>query len=252
MLIYGIKLSILAAMSICVASMLGKNLFFSDVVKKILAVWVLVLPFIFIIMNEPLSLWASLIILFLINRPNKPIFALVFFIVVLGAVPDWLEQYMSMPGIQYLLRLSYDKVATIAILLPIFFSLKYINRLKWNITDTLVVVFVIFMTLLTFRDGKLTTVLRFSVDTFLIYVVPNVVFSRVIKNVKDLHYCSLAFLMLAILLSVIFFTSQVIQIDIYETLNPRSHSMVAEFRGGFLRLSGPFMGILVGFSLVAG
>lgn len=253
MLVYGIKLAILSGLSIATAAFLSRNLFFSDVGKKALAVWILALPLVFMLANERLTLWASMVILFLINRGNKPIISLVFFIVILGAVPDWVAHFLSAPGINHLLRFTYDKIAILAILLPLFMSVVFTAQVKWNLTDTLVSLFVLLMILLAFRDGKFTAVLRFSFDTVLTYVIPYFVFSRVVRSIKDLHYCAVAFLMLSILLSAIFVISQVMQLDIYEAFNPRSqYNVIREYRGGFLRIAGPMMGILVGFILLAG
>ena len=253
MSVYALKLALVCCLSICSAAFLSRNLFFSDVGKKIVAVWILALPLVFLLRNEAFTLLAALIILFLINRTNKPIIALVFFIVSLGAVPDWVQHYLSLPGINHLLGFTYDRVAIIAILLPIFLSIGSVNRVSWNTTDTLVCLFILLMTLLTFRDGKITTVMRFIVDSFLIYIIPYFVFSRVVRSVNDLHYCAAAFLMLAILITAILFISQIMQLNIYDSFNPRNrYFFIREYQGVFLRLSGGLSAVLVGFILLAG
>jgi hypothetical protein len=253
MLVYGIKLSIIAGFAIATAAIANRKMFFWGVGRRAVLFWLFSLPVAFWMSNELVLLLGCLALLFAFDRGHTPIYSAVFFIVIIGAVPDWIEYRLSAPGINYLFLLTYDRVAVMALLLPLFFSLKSISRIPWNITDTLVTLFVAYMTVLTFREGKLTNVMRFLVDSLLIYIIPYFVFTRVVKSIKDLHYCALAFLMLSILLTAVLIISQIIQLDIYEALNPRSrYNIIREFRGGFLRLSGSLVGILIGFIVLAG
>ena len=253
MLVYGIKLSVFVVFAISLSVFFFRDIFFRGVGRKIAIFWLGMVPFVFWLQNELISLMFPFLFLFFLNKNNSHIISVVLFIVVLSAVPDWLQHVVSAPGINYLMLLTYDKVAVAVLLLPIFFNLGSFTHVQWNLTDTLVSLFVVLMILLTFREGKLTSVMRFSVEVVLMYVVPYFVVSRVVRSVSDLHYCSLAFLMLAILLTAVYMVSQAIQIDIYEALNLRSqYNGIREYRGGFLRISGPLIGILVGFLLLAG
>lgn len=253
MLVYGIKLSIISAISIMVAAALNRRMFFFGVGRRAVLFWLCSLPIAFWMNNELIMLLGCFALLVVFNKGHSSIYSATFFIVIIGAVPDWIEYNLSAPGINYLFRLTYDRVAVAALLLPLFFSLKSTSRMPWNITDTLVTLFVVYMTMLTFREGKLTNVTRFLIEGLLIYIIPYFVFTRVVRSMKDLHYCALGFLILSILLTAILIISQVIQLDIYEALNPRSrYNVIREYRGGFLRLSGSLVGILVGFILLAG
>lgn len=253
-MIYEMKLSVFAASSIIGAAIINRKLFVSDIGQKVILFWILVLPFAFILRHDLVNLLAFSAILYVINQKiNSTIVTLVFFIGVLGAVPDWSAYIVSLPGINYLIRLSFDKVATITLLLPLFFLMHKNSRVKWSLTDTLVCAFVFYMVMLTFREGKVTTVLRFLVDSFIIYIVPYFVFTRYVRSLRDLHYCALGFLILSVLLAAVFFISQIVKIDIYSILNPYStFQFIGEYRAGFLRLSGPFNGVLVGFVMLSG
>lgn len=253
MLVYGIKLSILIAISVVGAAIVNRKMFFFGIGRKAVLFWLFSLPLSFMLRNELVMLMGCLALLIAFNKGNSPRHALVFFILVLGAVPDWIEYRLSAPGINYLFFLTYDRVAVIVILLPLFCSLNSHSKMPWNVTDTMVTLFVVCLALLTFRDGKLTDVMRFLFDSLLIYIVPYFVFSRLVRNLEDLHYCALAFLGLSILLAAVLVVSQIVQLDIYEALNPRSrYNSIREYRGGFLRLGGPLIGILIGFILLAG
>lgn len=253
MLIYGLKLSLFIIFSMACFVAVNHRVFISGFGQKALIFWVSMLPFIFLIHNETLTLLAAIPLLVLLNKAHSPVIAVAFFIAIVSAVPDWVEYRMSAPGINHLLVLSFDKVAVLAILCPLLLMTFKQYKISWNLTDVLVLAFVILTTVLTFREGKFTTVLRYFVDSMLTYAVPYFVISRVIQTNRDMHYCSLAFLIAAILLAAIFLISQVIKIDIYEALNPRSrYNMLREFRGGFLRLSGPLSGVLVSFLMLAG
>ncbi|MFT5419558.1 MAG: hypothetical protein ACI9D5_000299 [Candidatus Endobugula sp.] len=254
MLMYAIKLSFFAVFSIAMAVAANHRLFFTDTGKRIIVFWVCIIPFIFIVRNEMLNmLVCSLLLYYLNGKDNSRIMAIVFFIAVLGAVPDWSGYIVSIPGVNYLIRLSFYKVAVLVLLLPIFLSLNTFSRVKWNLTDTLVCLFVIYTTLLAFRDGKVTTLMRFFVDSALIYIIPYFVFTRVIKSIQDLHYCALGFLFLSLLIAMLFVVSQAVKVDLYTEFNPySSFQYFREYRSGFLRLSGPFNGVLSGFVLLSG
>lgn len=253
-MVYSLKLSVFALVSILVAVALNRQLFLTDVGKRIIAFWVLIIPFVFVVRNEPLNMLVFLVLPFLLDRQNdKKVMTLVFFIAILGAVPDWSAYIVSLPGINYLIRLSFDKVLVVSLLIPLLLTMGPGHRTKWALTDTLLCAFVLCMVILTFREGKITTVLRFLVDSILIYLIPYFVFTRVLRSMSDIHYCSLGFLLLTILLAAVFFVSQAVQVDVYTALNPYSvFHFIQEYRAGFLRLSGPFNGVLVGFLMLTG
>ncbi|MGS2718007.1 O-antigen ligase family protein [Eionea flava] len=253
MLIYGLKLALFIVFSMACFVAVNHRIFISGFGRQALIFWVSILPFIFLIHNETLTLLVAIPLLVLLNKEHSPVIAIAFFIAIVSAVPDWVEYRMSAPGINHLLVLSFDKVAVLSILCPLLFMAFKQYKISWNLTDGLVLAFVVLTTLLTFREGKFTTVLRYFVDSMLTYAIPYFVMSRIIRTDKDMHYCSLAFVIAAVLLASVFIISQVIKIDIYEALNPRSrYNMLREFRGGFLRLSGPLSGVLVSFLMLAG
>jgi hypothetical protein len=254
MIVYGIKLAILSAIAILSVVFSSKTIFSSGLGKRIVAFWIIALPLIFVLRNEALTLMAGLFLLVLVNKNNSgSIFTIAFFIGILGAIPDWVEYHVSVPGINYLITLFFYKIAVIALLAPLLFQIGGENRLKWNVTDSLVCLFVLVTTLLTFREGKLTSVLRFFVDSCLIYIVPYFVISRLVKTINDFHYCAVAVLVFSIIVAAVLFVSQVIQLDIYEAFNPRSkYNIIREYRGGFLRLSGPLSSPLIGFTMLSG
>lgn len=255
MSIYGIKLSVFAVVAILAAVVLGRKAFFTDTGKRVAIFWLAVLPFVFVLRNELLNVFVFTLFLFMLGRRSSKALVLMFFIAVLGAVPDWWVYTVSAPGINYLIKLTYYKVLVIVALLPIFITVMShpSYRSKWSLTDTLVCVFVLYMVVMTFRDGKITTVVRFLADSTIIYIIPYFVFTRVLKTTNDLHYCSMGFLMLSILIVALFLVSQLVRIDIYTELNPYSTThYLREYRLGFLRLSGPFNGVLVGYLMLAG
>jgi len=253
MLVYGIKLSIYVIFSLLAASLVERKIFFSQLGKKILLVWICVLPFVLIIQNELLNVLVCLGLLFYLNQKNSHIASVVLFIATLGAMPDWSKYLVSVPGINELTILYYWKVALIVLLLPLFLKLKSISNISWNLTDSLLCIFVAYITILSFREYNITTVIRFFLDSIMVYIIPYFVISRVVKSLHDLNHCALAFLVLAVLLAAVYCVSQIVQFDIYNNLDPNGHYLyLREYRMGFLRLSGPFNGVLVGFLMLAG
>lgn len=253
MSVYGLKLLLLTIFAISCFVVVHKNLFFVGFGKKAVVFWLAMLPFMLLLNNQLLTLVAAFSLLFFLNKNHSPAITVAFFILTVSAVPDWVDYRMSAPGINYLLQLSYDKIAVLALLAPLVMTVYKRSNVPWNATDSFVVAFVLLATLLTFREGLLTSVMRFLATSIIIYIIPYFVISRTISSVDDLRYCSLAFLMLAILLSAILLISQALQIDIYEAFNPRSVANITrEYRGGFLRLSGPVIGVIVSFLMLCG
>jgi hypothetical protein len=253
MSVYGLKLLLLATFSIACFVAVNRKLFFVGFGKKAVIFWLSMLPFIFLLNNQLLTLLGAFALLMVLSRNQSPAITVAFFIVTVSAVPDWVDYRMSAPGINYLLKLSHDKVAVLALLAPLLLFVYKKAKVPWNTTDSLVVAFVLLTTLLTFRNGQLTFVMRFLASSIIIYIIPYFVISRTIRSVKDMHYCALAFLMLAILLSAVLLMSQALQTDMYDTFNPRSRSnILREYRGGFLRLSGPSIGVMLSFLMLCG
>jgi len=64
-MIYEIKLSIFAITSIISAVLLNKSLFLNSAGKKVIAFWIIVIPFVFIVRNEMVTvLVCALIIIY--------------------------------------------------------------------------------------------------------------------------------------------------------------------------------------------
>lgn len=254
MIIYGIKLAAFSAFAILSTMVYSRSIFLSGLGLRIIGFWLVALPLVFVVKVELFTLWVSLIFLFLCvkNQKNDAI-TVAFFIGVLAAVPGWLEYRVSLPGINYLLTLSFFKVAVIALLFPVLFRMKNGGRVKWHVSDAMVCMFVLLTTLLALREGKLTSLLRLFMDSSLIYLIPYFVVSRTLQKIEDFHYCSVALYIFAIVLASILMVSQIIQLDLYEVFNPNSQYIyLREYRGGFLRLFGPVTSTMIGVVMLAG
>jgi len=184
-MIYEIKLSIFAITSIISAVLLNKGLFLNSAGKKVIAFWIIVIPFVFIVRNEMVTV---------------------------------LVCALSLPGISYLIHLRYWKVAVIVILIPLLFRLNSINALKWNATDSFIVLFVLYISFMVSKELSILVSFRYFVDQLLIYIVPYFVISRFVITDNDAHSCAFGFLLLAILLAAVMVMSQLVQTDIYNAI----------------------------------
>ena len=255
MLVYVIKIAILASMSMIMAFFSYRNLFDNKFGRKILIFSFAMLPFIFFQTSELIRVIVYFAGVLFLAKNAKPDEAISFFIVVIGLMPDWTRYTVSLPGIQTLIVLYFWKIAVIVLLAPYMLRLKNFPPMKWNLTDTLVCLFLIYTTInrALESDLNITQFLRHLTDDFLLYIIPYFVISRVIYNLNGYSYLLLGFLTLGILQACYFFFSQLSQIDLYNALNPYRgiFASIVEYRGGFLRLSGSLNGVLIGY-LIAG
>lgn len=253
-MVYGIKLALCAAVSIFMAAALSKKAFLCGIGKKAIVFWLAVLPFIFVLRVELLTVVVCFVLLFLLKKNLSPSESIALFIAVLAAVPDWSRYSVSLPGINRLIDLYFWKVAVIALLVPLLFQVKKNATMKLNVVDFFVILLCIYLSLMELRQSNFTSFLRVLADNLLLYVIPYWVVSRCIVSVRDFHNAALGFSLLTILLSCVFFISQIVKEDFYQEFNHYSGwiGRVVEYRAGFLRLSGPFMNVLVGYLMGAG
>lgn len=255
MLIYGIKIAILASLSMVMAFFSYKALFNNEFGRKILIFSFAMLPFLFFQNNEMVRAVAFLICTYLLAKNANPNEAVGFFIATIGLMPDWSRYLVSLPGIETLVILFFWKVGVIVLLAPYMTRLNKFPSMKLNMTDIFLCLFVIYVAIIKITQGNLsfTQLLRYFTDEILLYIIPYFVISRVIHNFNGFSYALLGFLTLAVLQSCYFFFSQLSQIDIYNSLNPYQgvFASIREYRGGFLRLAGSLNGVLTGYLIAS-
>jgi len=118
--------------------------------------------------------------------PKKALPRVCVYILLLGSLP---MMHLIVPGfgvVNYLFKLNYALALAILILLPVFFNLlKTVDkdlRLFSQPADKFVVLFIVVISLLDFRDDTFTNGIRFSLLHFLSLFLPYYVISRSITT----------------------------------------------------------------------
>ena len=254
MLVFSLKLSIYAMASIGFAALLCRKFFFTQIGYRVLFIWLAMIPFVFIVRNQLLILFAAFLLTFYASRKLAPSLAICFAIAVLPAVPDWFKYAISAPGINNITTLYFWKIVYIVVFIPLFLKAFSENKIKTNAADIGFIALVAFFTIMSFRDNNFTSVLRIFFNNMFIYIIPYFAISRSLKSEMDYRHVLLGFLFLSLILASIFLVSQLLKTDFYIEFNPHGGwlNRLIEYRHGLLRLSGPLNGVLVGYLMAAG
>ncbi|MGH1485106.1 MAG: O-antigen ligase family protein [Cellvibrionaceae bacterium] len=247
MLVYGLKVSVFVYIALVFAYILAGRIFNVALAKKVLIIWGVMLPFLFVLRDPFITIivYSGLLILFTKDLSDSE--RLFFFIAGLAAVPTWSKYVPNLPGFSGLYVLSYWKVIIAIVLIPFFFKTKS-RKYNFNIADIGVILFFIYTSIIFFSRSDIysaTVTLRHVLDNFLYYLVPYFVISRIVaSNPKEsLNYAAWGFLILSFLLCSIFLFNQVFKLDLYNVFRPGGSiygGVVGNgYRGSFLRTEGP-------------
>lgn len=159
----------------------------------------------------------------------------------------------QIPGfgiVNYIMVMSWPRVLALALLVPLYIARGALfNKTKERLVfDKLILIYIIYISLLSFRGTTLTDGLRdvlyFTLDIY----IPYLVFSTFVKNKKQFILIQYAIFSIAILISLIAIFESLKSWQIYATLNGASSGSVSayKFRGGGLRPSVTLGAINVG------
>lgn len=113
------------------------------------------------------------------------------FVFLLSSLPALNFDIPAFGVINYLFTITYPRALSLFILLPIFFYLiKHLPRKEFSLNsklDKLVVVFILLIMILGFRDNTVTNGLRFGFLNFIDYFLPYFVASRIITKYHDFN-----------------------------------------------------------------
>ncbi len=229
---------------------------FDDIGKRAFAIWFGLVGPIFFIGNIFLLLVVALVSVILISPRNYSDRA-AFFIVALPAVPGYFSTILPFPGLNYLIDLTYWKLIVVGVLLPLLFRQKEPGgtTVEGGIIDSIVVIYIVFISALTFEALPPTSVLRFTIDQILLIIIPYFVLSRNIISIRHLEKCVYCFLVVAIILGSIGVVSEVKKWDFYRLREIASVFTIPDFRVGLLRLgittNSTTLGIIMTIGLIS-
>ncbi len=204
--------------------------------NRIVLTWVLFIPFTILMTPGPLPLVASGVLLAVL-MPRDPADKVAYFIGVFPAIADFFSWNVPFPGMRYLIQMTYFKVAILVILLPIVVTNLTAKRddtkINWNLVDSFVVFFAVYVAMMTLRDASFTAMLRVVVDQFIVIVVPYLAISRALRSKENVDRALWGFFFMAVITGWIVAFSSILQWEFYNIHDTPGFT----FRNGRLRVS---------------
>jgi O-antigen ligase len=225
-------------------------------VFRIVAVWVSIAVFGFLIGNKWLVFALTGLTLFIV-APARPAERVYLYIGAMAAIPAGLSMYLPFPGLNYLISLDYAKVTTLILLGPVFFkNLMSRSPPHLKTVGRLLVVFVLLTGVMSIRDLPFTSMLRALLDQFLLVVIPYFAISRTLTTQAEIDNAIRALFLSAIILAAIGIFSTLWRWNYYVHLSEQIFAKsFTEYRNGFLRIiattGGTLLGFVMGFAIVA-
>ena len=220
---------------------------------RIAAVWVLAAASAFLIPNKWVVM-AAIAVILIAFAPSRAANRVFLYIGVFAAIPASYSLNVPFPGLNYLIAIDYAKVVTIILLGPIFVQ-KIFSAPPQHLksVDRLLLIFVLLTGVMSIRDLSFTSMLRATLDQFLLVFVPYVAISRTLTTQKDVENAIKAFFVGVIILAGVGVLSTVKQWNYYVHIaDSVSAKSFIDYRNGFLRIGATLIPSLLGFLMGVG
>ncbi len=212
-------------------------------------VWVLCLFPLFLLSNGFLTLAVAAAAM-LALAPIKASYRIAFYILVVPAVPFYVQFDVPFPGINYLMSLNHQRIAAVLILAPLLFY-PSARRANWGFFDFALIAYAIYSATMVALSVNVTGGLRYLIEQVLLLIIPYSAIVRSLHTTDDLEDTLRAYLSCSIILAAIAFIATLKQWDFYSLPNSGTAFAVADYRGGFLRIAGVANTHSLGFHLAA-
>lgn len=248
-----IAATVFGAVGVIAAYLLRPRFVDMGIALRAAAFWLLTTPLMFALPSE-ITILIACSLLVAVLRPARAKDQAPFYIAALLAVPNAIRAALPFPGLNYLVVLTFAKIAAIIVLLPALVASPRPLAAKYApAAGALVIVMTVVFSLLDFRVNNLTSGLRAAFDTFLFYALPFMALVRVLRTRESIER---VFAMLVFIAMIFFFAgliSQGTKWNFYTYITNRfGYSEFADFRYGFLRVSATVNTVLAGYIMILG
>lgn len=167
------------------------------------AAWVSAAAIAFFVTDKSLA-FISLFVTLAVIGAMSPRGAVFLFLGAMAALPIGMTYQVPMIGLNYLITLDYAKLATLVLLGPAFIKATF-TPAPANIRSVgnLLLFFVLFTGVMSFRDLPFTSVLRQIFDLFVLVYVPFFTVSRTLKTQEDVNWALRAMLASFLIMAMI-------------------------------------------------
>jgi hypothetical protein len=217
------------------------------------AVWLLTAMLLFFL-DDYLTVLLLAGVILAVLAPPDPIDRICFFFVAAPCLPVYLQVYLPFPGINWLVLLTYYKVVSFVVLVPILFKQKPVGdrQVGFTIADTSVVIYTIVTVLLVTGVMGPTAGPRFLIDQLLLLVIPYFILSRMVRSQADLELCFRSILLVSLILAAIAILATLKQWDFYRLKEPASVFSIPDVRSGLVRIAATANTHSLGYHLAIG
>ena len=221
---------------VCALFILPRDLF-CGYFFRIASFWLLGLPLITFI-NDSLLIFLIIFVFLLSISPFKPDRRLFLFMVLVPAIPLYIQADLPFPGINHLFSVNYYKLVVITLVVPLFFIPVSDDqpRQNWSIIDFCIITYLLYCTVKIGAHDGLTGGLRFLLDQLFIIGIPYFALTRYATRPDIVEKSLKGFVVAAVILGAIAVTTTIKQWDFYRIAHFDPIAAAVEIRNGFLRV----------------
>ncbi|NNE40809.1 MAG: O-antigen ligase family protein [Marinicaulis sp.] len=220
---------------------------------RILLVWMLAGAVGFLVSNTLAALFL-IALLFLAVSQIGSVKRVYLYLGVFTALPIGFHEYIPFPGLNYLIDMQYAKVATIVILGPVFLSVLMKPAPKtFRGVDRFLLAFVLMTGIMSIRDVSFTSMLRTTLDQFLLIYVPYLAITRTLTKQEHFTGAIKAIFVSILVYAMIALISTARDWNFYASFGGEmGYKAYADFRNGFLRITATLNPALLGLMMGIG
>lgn len=220
---------------------------------RIIAYWAIATAAIFLLPYKLLVLFLLGCVLVVLGQ-GSPASRVAVYAGVLMAVPDYYSAQIPFPGINYLIDIDPAKIATLFLFGPLFLAKAFAPASKkLRIVDGLLLAYVLLTGVLSIRDLPFTSMLRSTVDQFLLIYMPYIAISRSLETQEDVDNVLKALFVTCLICAGIGLVSLVTHWNYYLRFDPGAgFKAFIETRNGLLRIYSTTSTTLLALTMGAG
>lgn len=224
--------------------------------KNWLTVWFGVFIIAFLSPNVWLT-YLLLLILFRFYIPSSPESRIIYFLLITCTLPIALIVIPGAFGIATIIQISYPLFLKISLLLPLLLFNKTSGNRQRSITDKFVVIYILIISILSFRDTNATIAVRTCINIALDIYVPYFAISRYIQTAEQLRTALTALFICLLPLTLVGIFESLKHWYLYDHLSyamtDHPHKKRYDARAGLTRATTVFYGpIVYGYCMVIG
>ncbi|MFC2950950.1 O-antigen ligase family protein [Marinicaulis aureus] len=215
--------------------------------------WVVAAAIAFLL-SEASVAFIALFIMLAVFGSVSPRGAVYLYIAVMAALPAGLVYDVPMIGLNYLVSLDYQKLAALVLLGPAFVKALFSRAPPhFRGVENLLLFFVLFTGVMSFRDLPFTSVLRTIFDLFVLVYLPYIAISRTLVTQKDIDWALRALFASFLLLAMIGVISTLRHWNYYASIGDSSFGKAYfDVRNGLLRVGATVIPSLLAALTAAG